>query len=314
MHIWKTCCSEAAGRVRRALLAALLALGWPLAGMAQLALELRLASATALAYESVFATVTLRNNSARALRFGAGPDDARIRFAIELGHGRLIAPTEKGLLLDEVELAPGEARSWEFNLPRLYALGERGRYKLQAVVEWGGVSYGSAPAYLELVKGFELARLRAGVPDDPDASRTYVLEYITKDNSEENLCLRIEDEKARELYGVFNLGRVVRVRPPDLQVDESGNVHVLFQTPGMGYVHAAFTPYGTALAARNYPGGNRMVEMNRLPNGRVAVTSAEGKPAPKSGAEGPETLPPMEDGPVTEVKKTVGGLFGRFNK
>ncbi len=302
---------KAAGRGRRLGLAGVLVCGGPLLAPAQLAQELRLTSPAALMYEPVSAVVTLRNNSGRTMRFGPQAGEARIRFEIVLGQGTLINPAGAAPLLDDLELAPGATRAWECNLARCYRMHEHGRYKVQSVVEWGGASYCSAPAYLEVMKGFELSRLRAGVPDDPLASRTYVLEYLSRRPAEENLYLRIEDETAREIYGVFNLGRVVRVRAPELQVDESGNVHVLFQAPGMGYVHAAYTPYGSSLASQNFPGGNRRVEMLRLPDGCVTVTSTVGKPAPQAGAGEPPGLPAPEGGPVTEIKKKVGGLFGQ---
>jgi hypothetical protein len=290
---------------RLALAGALLAC-WPLLAAGQVLVELRIPSSKALAYESVNAVVTLRNNSGRTLLLDPKPEFAKLRFEIMLGDSKWIKPLSSNALLSGEELTPGETRSLEFNLSRLYAVNAIGLYKVRAVVEYGETICRSAPVYLEITKGVELSRLTAGVPDDPRALRLYVLEFIQKDREGEYLYLRIEDEKAGELYGVFNLGRIVRVRKPDLQVDESGNAHVLFQEPGMGFIHVVFTPYGTALKKESYPGGRRNVEMTRLSNGRITVSGAAGRESSKP-VEG-TTLP--NEGPVTEFKKRVGGLFG----
>jgi hypothetical protein len=108
---------------------------------------------------------------------------------------------------------------------------------------------------------------------------------------------------------MFNLGRVVRVRAPDLQVDESGNVHVLFQAPGMEFVHAVFTPYGSCLTADSYSGVTRNVAMTRLPNGSIAITRSTLATPDKIGT--PPSTGPLDDGPVTDIRKKIGGLFGR---
>lgn len=296
------------GNGGRAAFFGLLLTCWPLPAPAQLAVELQIPSSKALLYESVIATVTFRNHSGQLVLFDSKTASARVRFDIELGEGKLVNPLSPTPILSGVELTPGETRVLEFNLPRLYAIQAVGLYKVRAVVDYGGMSYASSPAYLEVARGFELKRITAGVPDDPGVFRTYVLEYIQKDTSEENLYLRIEDEAAKAIYGIFNLGRIVRVRMPDMQTDESGNVHILFQTLGAAYVHIVFTPYGVPLVTENMPGGKGNVALQRMPNGRIAVSGGDARVEQKSGAESGSVI---ESGPITKVKRATGGLFGK---
>jgi len=307
VYMWKW---GAAIRCRLALAGILLAAS-PFLALGQLAVELSLPSSNVLLFESVIGKVTFWNNAGRVIVFGEKPEFAQLRFGIELGQGKLINPVSTAPLMTSLALAPGETRSMEFNITRLYAMNEIGRYSIQARVDLGGETYVSPSVHLDVIKGSELSRIKAGVPDDLRASRTYVLEYIQKNTSEEHIYLRIEDEQAGEIYGMFNLGRVVRVRMPDLQVDESGNVHVLFQAPGMSYVHAVFTPYGTCLTTDSYSGGMRNVKMMRLPNGHITVNRTQLKAPSKKGAAGVSMPPGKTEGPVTEIKRKVGGLFGR---
>ncbi len=293
----------------RLVLASCLLLGWSFPALAQLSVELQVPASKVLPYEAVIVKVALRNHSGRALLFGSGSNCARLSFMIEKDEGRMVPPLSSAPFLNNLELMPGETGSFEFNLPRLYAIRALGLYKVRAVVEFGAVAYASMPAFLEVARGFELTRLMAGVPDDPGLSRTYVLEYMQKDTAEENLYMRIEDETSHEVHGMFNLGRLVRVHAPSLEVDESGNIHVLFQSPGAGFIHAAFTPYGVALGTENYPGANRQTQMVRLPNGRVVVTSPAVQPANQAAAQ--PTVIPAAAGPVTKIKQRAGGLFGK---
>ena len=296
------------GNGRRSVFLGVLLACWPFTAGAQLAVELQVPSSKALLYESAIARVTFRNHSGQVVLFDSKAACARVRFDIELGEGKLIKPFSAAPLLAGVELMPGETRTLEFNLPRLYAIQSVGLYKVRAVVEYGGLNYASTPAQLEVARGFEMKRLMAGVPDDPMVSRTYVLEYMQKDPLQENLYLRIEDNAARVVYGMFNLGRIVRVRQPDLQVDESGNVHILFQTPGTSYLHLVFTPYGVPLLTENIPGGKGTPALLRMPNGRIEVTGRAAEPVRKNVAGSGSV---MESGPVTKFKKATGGLFGK---
>ncbi len=315
-HIWKCRRAEWAAAIRRRLaLAVVLLAAGPILAPGQLVITLRLPSSNALLFESLVGTVEFRNNTGRTVVFGEKPEFAQFRFGIELGQGKLVNSLSAAPLMSGLALAPGETRAMEFNITRLYSLNEAGRYRIQARVDLGGETYVSPSVNLDVLKGSELCRIKAGVPDDPRAWRTYVLEYMQKDTSEENIYLRIEDERAGEVYGMFNLGRVVRVRAPDLQVDESGNIHVLFQAPGMNYVHAVFTPYGTCLTMDNYPGGMRNVEMMRLPNGHITVNRAQVNQAPlANGAADGSALPNKGKGPVTDAKRKIGGLFGRSDQ
>ena len=272
---------------------------------AQVAITLTLPSAKALLYEDVIAMVAIQNNSGQMLTMDSIPGTVRFWLDVERDGGRTISRRDNTPLLRAVEIMPGEARTFGFNLPRLYAIRSQGQYKVRAGVELNGALYVSPQTMLELVSGFEFQRLTAGVPGDAQAMRTYILSYFQRDGFE-NIYLRIEDAD-KTVYGVFNLGRVIRVRPTEIKVDEAGNVHVLFQTMGMGFVHTAFTPFGVQLFAKNYTGARGRASLAQQPNGQVVV------------AEGVEAAPPAaakaeDKAALDKAKKKMGtgGMFGQF--
>jgi hypothetical protein len=278
---------------------------------AQVAITLTLPSAKALLYEDVIATVVIQNNSGQMLTMDSSHGPVRFRLDVERDGDRIISRRDNTPLMSDVEIMPGETRTFGFNVPRLYAMRSQGLYKMRAGVEMNGAQYVSPETTLEVVDGFEFQRLTAGVPGDAHAMRTYVLSYFQKDGVE-NIYLRIEDAD-KTVYGLFNLGRVVRVRPTEIKVDEAGNVHVLFQTMGMGFVHTAFTPFGVQLFAKTYTGARGRASLMQQSNGRITV--AEGietavSPTPAS----PAAATAEDKAALDKAKKKVGtgGMFGQF--
>ena len=272
---------------------------------AQIAITLTLPSAKALLYEDVIATVVIQNNSGRMLTMDSIQGPVRFWLDVERDGGRIIPRRDDAPLVSDVEIMPGEVRTFGFNLPRLFAIRSQGLYKIRAGVEMNRAHYASPKMTLEIVRGFEFQRLTAGVPSDAYAMRTYILSYFQRDGVE-NIYLLIEDAD-KTVYGMFNLGRVVRVRPTEIKVDEVGNVHVLFQTMGMGFVHTAFTPFGVQLFAKTYMGIRGRASLVQQPNGQITVP------------EGIETVPPLATtveakAALDKAKKKVGtgGMFGRF--
>lgn len=272
---------------------------------AQVAITLTLPSAKALLYEDVIATVVIQNNSGQMLAMDSTHAPVRFWLDVERDDGRIIRRRDDAPLMSGVKIMPGETRTFGFNVPRLYAIRNQGLYKIRAGVEMNGAHYVSPEMTLEVVGGFELQRLTAGVPGDAPAIRTYILSYFQKD-SVENIYLRIEDAD-KTVYGLFNLGRVVRVRPPEIKMDEAGNVHVLFQTMGMGFVHTAFTPFGVQLFAKTYTGTRGRASLVQQPNGQVTVPDGIETAMPAVGAA-------EDKAALDKAKKKVGtgGLFGQF--
>jgi len=288
-------------RLSAAIGAALLA-AWPALG--QIEVVQQVVPKHAVLYEPIKARVVIRNNTGGVLNFDAGREPARFFFEVEFGKNEAVRQTDRSPLLFGVKIVPFETRTNEFNLTELYSMRALGVYKVSACLEWQDKLFVSAPIEIEIRRGFEMVRLVAGVPGESSVLRAYILEYLSKDDGE-NVYLRIEDEQARTIYGMFNLGRIVRVRKPELKVDESGNVHVLFQTMSMDFVHTAFTPYGVQLFSRTYTDKSGSIALVNLPNGQISVSLPQSEGGAARGA-GPPGLPPLESLP----KKLSSELFG----
>lgn len=288
--------------------AAALFAGMPLS--AQVELSLTIEPAKAILCEPVSARVVIRNNTGGILTFDAEHDSARFFFELERSRNIAVKQNDRTPLLYGLKIVPGEIVTNLFNLTSLYAMQTHGLYKLRAYLEWNNLLFASRPFELEMLKGFEITKLIAGVPGGQGAMRAYILEYMTKENGEQ-VYLRIEDSDSSAIYGMYNLGHIVRVRQPEMKVDEAGNVHVLFQTMAMVFVHTAFTPYGVQLFSRSYADKNNKIALVNLPNGRVSVSPL---PTKSQEAAGNAALPQDSSSTTQRVPGKVrlgrGGLFG----
>ncbi len=248
----------------------------PLICRAQISLGVKLASSRIVLHEPFNAEIAVKNTSGRLLSFGSGEGFAHLGFQIEDAAGRVLQPNSDTHILDGVDIMPGETRAFSIDLSSFFPFHAARIYRIKAVLEWDSVLYVSRAAPLEVVRGFELVKINAGIPGDPEASRTYVLEYAKKER-DEHLYLCIRDEAKGNVQGVFNLGRVVRVRKPELRTDDRGNVHVLFQTTGMSMVHAAYTPYGSLLFSNGLAvEKGEHASFEKLPDGRLTVALDSG--------------------------------------
>jgi hypothetical protein len=280
---------------------AALFLGLPAFGQVEIALTVE--PVRALLYEPIYAKVVIRNNTGGILPFDAGPGSARFFFEVERNKNNVVKQNDRAPLFFGIKLVPDGSATNVFNLISLYDMSSRGLYKVRACLEWNNLLFSSQPVELEMLKGFEIARMIAGVPGEQPAMRIYILEYLAQERGEQ-VYLRIEDANSSTIYGMHKLGYIVRIRKPEMKADEAGNVHVLFQTMAMVFVHAAFTPYGVQLFSRNYADKSNMIALVNLPNGQVSVAPLLPKEQDAAGND------PAATKSAPKVRLGHGGLFG----
>lgn len=294
------------GRSVRNWLTGFVALAWVGVAFGQIDIGLKLPFSQALLNEAVIVTLQVRNNSGKIISFGSNQLSSRLRFEIEQRGGKLISVNRPGSLISGVKLMSPETRFFKIDLTRYYPLRDVSSYTIRAVIDCPSVSYSSAPVHLEVVRGFKIGKLKAGIPTEPLESRVYILEYLVRKNGED-LYLRIEDDRARLVYGAFNLGRIARVRLPKMRTDEAGNIHVLYQTAGMVFHHVSFTPYGINLVSEYSKELGGDIRLVMRPNGQVKMVSMETEKQKlffSASTNKPTAL-------RKKRKTATGGLFGR---
>ena len=202
--------------------------------------SIRTDHSTYLRFEPLHVYVTLRNNTDRVYIIDTmnarRPD--RLELLVERRRDEPIVRSNKKPLVTWLSLRPDEKQELMFDVAQLYGLYEAGPVRLRAVVYRDGNAVYSNPLSLDIVPGIPAASVRRVVPGYTDMFRIYTLRYWTR-NREESLFLSINDEDGRN-FGVFDLGRVVRVVRPRIDVDTSGNVTVFHQSGAQLFTRTTF--------------------------------------------------------------------------
>jgi hypothetical protein len=135
-----------------------------------------------------------------------------------------------------------------------------------------------------VVPGVEVASLTATTAT---GWRKYNLAVLNRDKHD-RLFLRIDD--ANLCYGVFDLGRLVRMKAPELKLDSTGLLHVLHQSAPQQFTYSTFTASGRQIDHQILGSKETTVQMVSDSEGGVKVEEVE--------AELQETVRPMKSSPM----------------
>lgn len=259
---------------------------------AQIEMQCRLENGRTLLFEQAVVKLDIINNTGDILDFSGAVPNAHLAFDVEQSPGILVPPTGAPLFPQPVTIRPGDTFTGQVNLQAAYKITGTGPYTVTTRVEWGGKVFMSPKLFLDVLPGLEIAKLVAGVPDDPSAMRTYTLRTLNRDRKEV-VFLRINDEDKGMCYGVFELGPIVRMYVPKLQVDEVGNIHVLHQSGPWQFTHSVFTPHGDPVMQDVYSGDGSTVAIKRADDGQLSIEGGQ-LFAPGGNAASEESLPEPE--------------------
>lgn len=194
---------------------------------AQYALDMRLEHTSYLQFEGMEAHVVVRNDTDHLLLIGGLRETSAVDFDITRNK-ETVRRRSKGLLAENVLILPGQTREIVVDLGRHYDIQPLGEYRIAASFVVDGAKFISPPRFVDVVPGLILTSTLKAVPKHPSRMRRYTLRYWNRQDRE-MLFLCVADEKEGINYGVFMLGPMVRVVPPELSVDSSGNVLVKHQ-------------------------------------------------------------------------------------
>ena len=96
-----------------------------------------------------------------------------------------------------------------------------------------------------------------------------------------------------------------------MKIDEAGNIHVLFQSTAIIFVHTAFTPYGVQLFCRTYVDKSNKIYLVSMPNGQISVPRVYSAINSATGEDKQMAGPRVSANPSAgKIRLGRGGLFG----
>jgi hypothetical protein len=213
-----------------------------------------------LELEPVPALVTLVNRGGKPLQQGTDYD---LAFDITDAAGVQIRRRPNQALIMPGSLPAGQSLTVTNDLSLAYQMARQGPYTVVARLKLAQRALVSGREYLDVFPGAEVA-LAEGVAGDGS------LRQLSRKNIS-RLYLRVDDPEASLCYGVVDLGRVIPLRAPMLQVDGQGLVHALHMTGPVQFIHSVFSPDGELVAQQTHAGDANAVRLQPDPEAGFRV-------------------------------------------
>ena len=196
--------------------------------LCQIAVGIQFPHSDYIRFEPVKATVRIQNDTDTLLIIGGIGEGATLDFDVRTKDQFRLKRKTSCLTATNVIVLPGKIKEISVDVAAHYDLQPHGQYCIKAEISTSANRYLSTPQVIDIVPGIELQTVERAVPSQPTVMRTYKLLYWTR-NDVEHLFLTVTDKEQRTVYGIFDLGSVMRFVPPSITVDVSGNVTVRHQ-------------------------------------------------------------------------------------
>ena len=279
---------------RLALLAAFFLGG--LQAFAQIDIRCALDAAQALQYEPIRLTLQIVNNAGEDLVLRGPEANAALSFEIEQLDGELLPCKREQIFPEGLRIPSRQPVVRMINLLDYYDMRKEGPYSIRARLDWRGKAYLSPKVLLDVFPCVEIGRFSAGRPSGGEV-RVCTLRVATRDHAD-HLFVRIDDEEQGMCFGVYDVGRIVRLFTPVIQMDAAGQFHVLHQSGPWRYTHSIFTSEGVPVSSRFYTAELNDVSLAETEDGTVSVKGGgayDGGPA----IPPPDRNPEKPQGPVS---------------
>jgi hypothetical protein len=214
----------------------------------QLGVNLELSQKSYLRYENIFAQITLRNFSGKALIFGEGDtSNGKVEFAIEAPNG---IPADKKKTdynpMIGFVIPPGVSQTILVPVNRLYIVDKAGSYRIKAIINHNQLqhSYESGTAVFTIFNGIMIWEKQIGVPKlyhkegelEPLSRTARILSFYDEYNK--YFALMIEDKD--KVFAVQRLGHDIGNEKPQTETDSLNRIHILLQISPKVYTYFLF--------------------------------------------------------------------------
>ena len=241
--------------------------------LAQLAVQIRLSQTTLLVCESIPVTVSIQNYSGRPIQLADTDDSRWLKLTVTDGSGNAIPATGILTASEPVTIEPGKAVAQTIDLLPMFAIRNRGLYRVQASVHYPAGSAVSAVVDFMLMQGREIWTQTGGLPGSRNEYRNYAL-VTRRDGNVELLFAAVREDAAQAVYSLVPLGELLPTGTPQARLDQQAHLHVLFQNGprSFGYVH--IDPSAKALARAAYSNFDTWPELTEK-DGVISVGGGE---------------------------------------
>jgi hypothetical protein len=277
--------------MRNLLCALVLAFGS--AAFAQVTAEIVFDQEQFLRSESLPLRLRISNFSGQALKFGGDSD--WLSFSVQGHEGLALARTGEIPLPKPFTVDSSKTVSLKVDLMPYFKLTEPGHYSVTARIKIPQLEkeLSTDAKTFDIVSGVKLWEQEVGLPGTtPPTVRKFALQQSTF-LKQQRLYVRLTDANEAKVFRVLPLGALLSFSTPETLVDNSSQLHVLFQTGSRSFLYCVVTPDGEHIIRQTWDyvgdsrprlrsendgrvivhGGARRILLSDLPPPRVANTN-----------------------------------------
>ena len=238
---------------------------------AQIGMDLEINRTTFMQFEPVYAKITFRNDTGKALLFGKSPRLQGFLMLEISGVGQTFVSKRPGreISIDGLILGPGEIRSIIIPINEYYDISQADNYKIHAYVAHSMLKkeYKSPDRFFQVEHGAVIWKRTVGIPDiyghrAQGEERTYEIRTIYE-NRRRYYYLVVSDEK--KVYGVVRLGHQMGYEKLQIEVDMLSRIHVLVPVTPRVFHYLSFSLDGANINNTFWKTSNTIPQLYRNP-------------------------------------------------
>ena len=264
---------------------------------AQVTMELLLDQDQFLRSESLPVRIRITNLSGKTLHLGKDPN--WMSFTVDPGNGVSLPRQGEGPVTRPFELESSKTATLQADLTQYFNLSEEGHYTVSAKANFQelDLEVGVKPKTFSINVGIKLWERNFGIPlTDPPQMRKYALQQASF-LKQKKIFARVTDVSETRVYRVVNLGSLVSISQPEALVDQSSNLHVLFQDDSRTFTYSIVNSGGEIIIRRTYEYSETRPRLRADENGLVNVSGGARRVMPND-------LPPARTAPAPTTPST----------
>lgn len=226
--------------MRRIICIMLLAGMVPFAGFSDVDFKMRLDHSELLQYEPVYVYLSLFNDSDQPFIINCDDKNniTQINFRVTRMGEEVTRLHPSRQVIDNLSVMPDEKRELMIEISKWYDMDKMGKYVVTPILTDINGKFEGQKSVLDVVYGGRLDKVTKSAPGHYNGECTYQLLYWNRGGLE-RLFLRVDSSEGYS-YDVVEIGTLIRIVPPKINVDRKGNIEILHQSQPTTYLRTLF--------------------------------------------------------------------------
>ena len=248
----------------------------PLYGQIGMSIELNRTSY--MQFEPIYAKITFRNDTGKALLFGKSPRLQGFLMLEISGSGQRLVNKrkDKEISIDGLVLGPGEIKSVIIPVNEYYDVDLADNYKIHAYVAHSMLKreFRTPDTFFQVEYGATIWKRTVGIPDLYGQHRTHGEERTYEirsmyDKQRRHYYLVVSD--AKKIYGVVRIGHQMGYEKLQIEVDMLSRIHILVPLTPRVFHYLSFSIDGANVANTFWKTSTTIPQLYRNPRTGVVT-------------------------------------------